>query len=97
MQRWVVTYILCNASRSFQNTLRMKVYGADWCGDCRRTKALLSKHGIEYEYIDLVAHPDQKIVAEKLSGRRNIPVVVFNNGDISVEPTDEEVMEKLSM
>lgn len=75
----------------------MKVYGADWCGDCRRTKAFLAKHGIEYEYIDLVAHPEQKSVAEQISGRRNIPVVVFDDAEFIVEPTDEEIKKKLNI
>jgi len=32
---------------------RITMYGADWCRDCRRSKALLDGRGIEYDYIDL--------------------------------------------
>ena len=29
------------------------MYGAAWCGDCRRSKALLDGRGVDYEYVDL--------------------------------------------
>ncbi|MDF2574696.1 MAG: NrdH-redoxin, partial [Agromyces sp.] len=32
---------------------RITMYGADWCGDCRRSKALLDRRGVDYDYIDL--------------------------------------------
>lgn len=32
---------------------RVKVYGADWCGDTRRTLTFLDGLGVDYEYIDV--------------------------------------------
>lgn len=32
-------------------------YGTAWCGDCRRSKALLERHGVDYTYVDLEEHP----------------------------------------
>ena len=29
------------------------MYGADWCGDCRRSKALLNAVGVEFEMKDV--------------------------------------------
>ena len=29
------------------------MYGADWCGDCRRSKAYLDSHNVTYNYIDV--------------------------------------------
>lgn len=75
--------------------MTIKVYGADWCGDCRRAKQVLDSHKADYEYIDLVAHPEEKDTALKLSGRRNIPVVVYPDGSIQSEPTNEDIESKL--
>ncbi|GAA3944143.1 glutaredoxin family protein [Pseudoclavibacter caeni] len=66
-------------------------YGAGWCGDCRRSKALLDRLAVPYEYVDLVADPDRAEEAHALSGRTNIPVLVFSDGSHQVEPTDEEL------
>ena len=32
---------------------RITMYGAAWCGDCRRSKALLDRRGVDYEYVAL--------------------------------------------
>ena len=74
---------------------RVTMYGAAWCGDCRRSKALLDRVGADYEYIDLEADPEQADKAHAISGRTNIPVVVFPDGTHFVEPTDPELQAKL--
>ena len=71
------------------------MYGADWCSDCRRAKALLDERGIDYQYIDLVAQPDAASAAEAISGRKNIPVITFPDGTHLVEPSNEELAAKL--
>lgn len=73
----------------------IRVYGAEWCGDCRRTSKQLNNLGVEYEYIDLVAQPDQVDVAKEIAGRKNIPVVVYPDGSHHVEPSNRDVETKL--
>ncbi|MBD4566801.1 NrdH-redoxin, partial [Xanthomonas citri pv. citri] len=73
-----------------QNAPALTVYGADWCRDCLRTKRQLDELGVAYDYVDLVADPAQADAAERISGRTNIPVVVFPDGEHQVEPTNEE-------
>lgn len=73
----------------------IKVYGADWCGDCLRAKRTLDRVGAEYEYIDVDADQGAKEEAIRLSGRRNIPVILFPEGDVLVEPTDPELEQAL--
>ncbi|MDR6972517.1 glutaredoxin family protein [Leifsonia shinshuensis] len=70
---------------------RLTVFGADWCRDCIRSKSLLDRLGADYEYIDLVARPEEADRAQRISGRTNIPVVVFPDGRHFVEPTDQEL------
>ena len=64
---------------------RVTVFGADWCRDCIRTKKQLDSLGIEYTYIDLVAEPSAADVAKEISGRTNIPVVVYPDSSHHVE------------
>lgn len=71
------------------------MYGADWCRDCRRSKAVLDGSGVAYEYVDLVAVPEAADVAREISGRTNIPVIVFPDGSHQVEPSDAELRAKL--
>ncbi|MFM7014498.1 MAG: glutaredoxin family protein, partial [Actinomycetota bacterium] len=48
-------------------------YGADWCGDCRRSKALLEAVGVEYELKDVEQSAEFTEEAQAISGRTNIP------------------------
>ncbi len=71
------------------------MYGADWCGDCRRSKKLLDEMGVDYDYIDLIATPEAAERAQAISGRTNIPVVAFADGTHLVEPSNTELREKV--
>jgi mycoredoxin len=73
----------------------IKVYGADWCGDCVRAKRMLDRTETDYEYIDVELDVEAKEEAIRISGRRRIPVIVFPDGDILVEPTDPELEQAL--
>jgi glutaredoxin len=70
---------------------RPVMFGAMWCGDCRRSKALLDRLDIDVEFIDLTEHPDRAAEAQAVSGRPNIPVIVFGDGLVLVEPSDDEL------
>jgi glutaredoxin len=70
---------------------RVTMFGADWCRDCIRSKSLLDRLGADYEYVDLVARPEEAERARSISGRTNIPVIVFPDGRHLVEPTDPEL------
>jgi len=72
------------------------MYGADWCRDCRRSKSVLDADGVPYEYIDVEALPDAAAEAQRISGRLNIPVVVFPDGSHLVEPTDAALRERVA-
>lgn len=74
---------------------QITMFGADWCRDCRRSKALLDGLGVAYEYVDVEADPTAASRAEAISGRKNIPVVVLPNGKHFVEPSDAELQGEL--
>lgn len=71
------------------------MFGADWCRDCIRTKKQLDDLGVAYTYVDLVATPDAADVAKDISGRTNIPVVVYPDASHHVEPSNADVEAKL--
>lgn len=75
------------------STIRM--YGADWCGDCRRTKRQLDGLGIPYESIDVAADDEAAAEAQRIAGRQSIPVVVYPDGSHHVEPSNADVEAKL--
>ena len=72
------------------------MYGAEWCSDCRRSKKLLDEKGVAYDYIDLEAVPEAAEAALAISGRTNIPVIVFSDGTHQVEPSNADLEAKLA-
>ncbi len=66
----------------------IEFYGADWCGDCRRSKSLLNTLGVEYDMFDVEQSKENAEQAQAISGRTNIPVIRFKDGTHLVEPTD---------
>ena len=73
------------------------VYGADWCGDCRRSEALLKALKVDYEKKDVERSAEFTEEARSISGRTNIPVVVFSDGKYLVEPSDPELHAELTI
>ncbi|MBW4040526.1 MAG: glutaredoxin family protein [Acidobacteria bacterium] len=78
------------------DTTELTVYGADWCRDCRRSKALLDQEGVAYRWVDVEASKDAADEAQEISGRQSIPVIVFPDGSFLVEPSDEALRERLA-
>jgi glutaredoxin len=75
---------------------RITMYGAEWCGDCRRSKKLLDELGVDYDYVDLEADVAAADVARGISGRTNIPVIAFPDGTHVVEPRNDALRDKLA-
>ena len=75
---------------------RITMFGAQWCGDCRRSKSLLDRHDVDYDYVDLEIVADGADRAIAISGRTQIPVIVFPDDSHVVEPSDSELRAKLT-
>ena len=71
------------------------VYGADWCGDCRRAKRLLERRGADFLWVDVELDPAMADEARRLGRSKRIPVIAFPDGSVLVEPTDPELSEEL--
>ena len=72
------------------------MYGAEWCGDCRRSKRFLDTNNIKYNYIDIETDPaaSDKVI-EINGGMRSIPVIIFSDGTHLTEPSDIDLKAKL--
>ena len=79
-----------------QNSL--KVYGAMWCGDCRRSKKFLDSQGVAYQWIDVEQDDTaRQTMQEYNGGLQSIPTIVFADGTVLVEPSNAQLGEKLGL
>ena len=72
------------------------MYGAEWCGDCRRSKRLLEELDVQVTHIDVES--DQSAAAKVIEingGVKSIPVIVFADGTHLTEPSDNDLKAKL--
>jgi mycoredoxin len=74
---------------------RIVIYGADWCGDCRRAKRLLDGRGVDYVWVDVEADPRMADEARRIGRSTRIPVIAFPDGSVLVEPSDPELAARL--
>lgn len=76
----------------------LKVYGAPWCPDCKRSKKFLAEHRIPMQWIDIDTDRDGRLIVEEIQGGgRSIPTIVFPDGTHLIEPSDDELARKLGL
>ncbi|HEY7281673.1 MAG TPA: glutaredoxin domain-containing protein [Actinomycetota bacterium] len=72
------------------------VYSTTWCSDCRRAKRVLDRLGARYRWIDV---DEDEVAADRVvrinRGLRVVPTILFPDGTIMTEPSDEELTRKL--
>ena len=74
------------------------VYGAPWCPDCRRAKAFLTARNVGFDWVDVDSDPAGLAKVQEIqSGGRTIPTIVFSDGSVLLEPSDEELAAKLGI
>jgi thioredoxin reductase (NADPH) len=81
-----------------ETTMQLTVYGADWCPDCRRSKAFLDEHAVPYTYVDVDHVPGAREIVQRYNGGRStIPTIVFPDGTTLSEPSNDELAAKLGI
>lgn len=77
-------------------TAKVTMYGAEWCGDCRRSKKFMEGNDVEFNYINV---EEDLSAAQKVkeinNGMQSIPVIVFEDGTHLTEPSDMDLKAKL--
>ena len=77
---------------------RVILYGADWCPDCRKSKAFLDDNMIHYQFIDIEKNEWAIPIITKINnGKRKIPTIIINDDTILVEPENEELRAALKI
>ena len=73
------------------------LYGAQWCGDTRRSEGLLNRLGIEYTYVDVDAHdPGNSWATEQRGGDRRVPTIYLApDQPLLFEPSDDDLRDAL--
>ena len=73
------------------------MYGAQWCGDCIRSKRLLNELGVAFNYINIEeVEGAADTVIEINGGAKSIPVITFSDGTHLTEPSDPQLRAKLA-
>jgi len=76
----------------------IKLYGTDWCSDCKRSKKFLGEQRIRYEYINIEHNQEgQAFVQKAQNGGMSIPTIVFDDGSLLIEPSNAELAAKLGL
>ena len=72
------------------------VYSTSWCADCRRARRVLDRYGARYRWIDV---DEDEGAADRVirinRGLRTVPTILFPDGSVLTEPSDEELTAKL--
>lgn len=58
--------------------MKVEVYSAAWCRDCRAAKQFLETHGVEYTEINVEETPDAFDEVLRRVGKRAIPQMVID-------------------
>src|SRR5947209_11519308 len=76
----------------------IKVYGTNWCSDCKRAKQFFGEQRVHYDFVDVDADADAMAYVEKVNdGKQVIPVIVFDDGSTLVEPSNADLAKKLGL
>jgi mycoredoxin len=74
------------------------IYGAEWCFDCRRARRFLDQQQVIYKWVNI----DEDLTGEQFvlkvnKGMRSVPTIVFPDGSILVEPSNNQLAQKLKI
>ena len=81
-----------------ETTNEMRLYGANWCGDCRRAKKFLGEQRIHYQWIDITDNDEAIAFVEKANeGKRRIPTIVLGDGKVLSNPDNATLAAELGL
>lgn len=72
------------------------IYATEWCWDCRRARKFFDARGIPYRWVDIDRDPQaEQLVIQTNKGMRSVPTIVFPDGSVLVEPSNQQLERKL--
>jgi thioredoxin reductase (NADPH) len=75
----------------------IRVLGTLWSPDSHVMKDFLSRNQIPYQWLDVEKDAEGKRILEALNGRQTLPIAVFPDGDVLVNPTMFELAGKCGL
>jgi thioredoxin reductase (NADPH) len=76
----------------------IKLYGTNWCSDCKRSKKFLGEQRVHYDFINIEEDKEGQAYVQKVqNGGLSIPTIVFDDGSILIEPSNAELAAKLGL
>lgn len=79
------------------STEKVLFYSTSWCGDCLHSRHILKDSGIEFEEINIDKDEESaKKVMSLNNGYRSVPTIVFPDGTILVEPSNQELLAQIN-
>jgi glutaredoxin-like protein len=79
-------------------SMRIKMYGTNWCGDCRRARQFFADNKIDFDWIDIDQDQDARRYVESVNnGNRSVPTILFPDGSIIVEPSHSQLITKMGL
>ena len=76
----------------------LELYGANWCGDCRRAKKFLGEQRIHYDWIDITDNDEAIAFVEAANGgKRRIPTLALGDGRVLSNPSNAELAAALGL
>lgn len=74
------------------------IYGTAWCGGSRRVRAIFDQHKIPYRWLDIDTDEKAARFVESVNrGLRSVPTIVWPDGSLLIEPSQEELSKKLGV
>lgn len=82
--------------RELKLTKKIIVYGTKWCGDSIRAIRILKEHQIDYVWVDITRNLEGAKLVEKINhGCRSVPTIIFPDQSILVEPSNDQLKQKI--
>jgi thioredoxin reductase (NADPH) len=76
----------------------IRVLGAPWCPDCRRSKRFLGDNRVPYAWVDIDQDPESAALVRTLNGGAQIiPTILFPDGTHLAEPSNADLARKLGL
>ena len=82
---------------NFDDLITIRVYGADWCGDCRRAKDFLKQNEIEYDFVDIDLDEQATKKIEKLNGGKRVIPTIEIGASTFINPDNAELSRVLGI
>ena len=71
--------------------MKIKMYSADWCSDCRVAKGFLDEHNIKHEIVDVSKNQDAAEYVKSINGGKRVIPTFIIDGEIHTNPGIKEL------